>query len=285
MKFKLEFGESVHDAPSGFKSSVETAAENLASMLSGSETVTVHVGWGVIDGHSFVAPDVLATSSNMGKYVSVPYEKFREALQDEAGNSSVQAQAAASLPVENPLPGDHKVRVYSAEAKALGLAKNTGVDGAIALGDEFNYFFSESNPVPGYYDAVGVEMHELSEVMGRVSLLGVQRDQPQQYDGQYSPLDFFRYSAPGQEVLTDSDGYFSIDGGNTNLGTYNSPALWADPGDFALTTADSFGSRSPGIPSLLSGVDVAEMAAIGFNLSPTGLAMVQNLTSVDPKLY
>ena len=240
MKFKLEFGESVHDAPSGFKSSVEMAAGTLASMFSGNETITVHVGWGVIDGRSFIAPGVLATSTNMGKFVSVPYQEFREALQDEAGNSSVQAQAAASLPTENPLPGDHKVRVgFSAPRPRLwALAKNTGVDGAIALGDEFNYFFSESNPVPGYYDAVGVEMHELTEVMGRVSLLGVHRDQPQQYDGQYAPLDFFRYSAPGQEVLTDLDGYFSIDGGNTNLGTFNSPSLWADPGDFALTTAD-----------------------------------------------
>jgi hypothetical protein len=283
MKFKLEFGQSVLDAPSGFKSSVEMAAGTLASMFSGNETITVHVGWGVIDGRSFIAPGVLATSTNMGKFVSVPYQEFREALQDEAGNSSVQAQAAASLPAENPLPGDHKVRVFSAEAKALGLAKNTSVDGAIALGDGYNYFFSESDPIAGYYDAVGVEMHELTEVMGRVSLLGVHRDQPQQYDGQYAPLDFFRYSAPGQEELADLDGYFSIDGGNTNLGTFNSPSLWADPGDFALTTADSFGSRSPGIPSLLSGVDVAEMAAIGFNLSPTGLAMVQNLTSVDPK--
>jgi hypothetical protein len=125
-------------------------------------------------------------------------------------------------------------------------------------------------------------MHELSEVMGRVSLLGIRRDQPQVSDGHYAPLDFFRYSAPGQEMLSDSPGYFSINGGYTNLGTYNPPALWADPGDFFLTTNDSFGSRSPGIPSTLSGVDVAEMAAIGFNLSPTGLAMVQNLTTVDP---
>jgi hypothetical protein len=283
MQFRLEFGKSVADAPSGFESSVETAANTLASMFSSNETITVHVGWGVINGHPFIAPGVLSESLNMGKSVSVSYDKFRAALENEAGNSSVQAEAAASLPSENPLPGNARVHVFNAEAQALGLAKNRGLDGAIGVGDEFSYFFSESNPIQGYYDAVGVEMHELSEVMGRVSLLGIRRDQPQHYDGHYAPLDFFRYSAPGQEELADLGGYFSIDGGNTNLGTYNWPALWADPGDFALTTTDSFGSRDPGVPSPLSGVDVAEMAAIGFNLSPTGLAMVQNLTSVDPK--
>jgi hypothetical protein len=141
MKFKLEFSQSVENAPSDFISSVETAADTLASMFSSNETIRVHVGWGDINGHPFIAPGVLAESLNMGKFVSVPYAEFRAALQNEAGNSSVQAQAAASLPVENPLPDHAKVHVFSAEAQALGLARNKGVDGAIGLGNEFNYFF------------------------------------------------------------------------------------------------------------------------------------------------
>ena len=65
---------------------------------------------------------------------------------------------------------------------------------------------------------VGTVEHEITEDMGRVSLLN---EQPRNY----SPIDLFRYSAPGVRDVTTgskrSTAYFSINSGDTDLGTWN----------------------------------------------------------------
>jgi hypothetical protein len=67
--------------------------------------------------------------------------------------------------------------------------------------------------VSGEYELIGVVEHELTEVMGRFSLLG---------DGEYTPLDLFRYAGAGvRQMGTGAPSYFSVDGGATNLGNYN----------------------------------------------------------------
>ena len=65
-----------------------------------------------------------------------------------------------------------------------------------------------------------------------------------QYPGfpnSYTLLDLYHYSAPGTRVFTQTPGYFSIDGGNTNLNNFDATA-GDDPGNWAATVPnDAFG--------------------------------------------
>ena len=71
--------------------------------------------------------------------------------------------------------------------------------------------------------------------------------------------------------------YFSIDVGLTNLGDYDaSDGTQGDYSDWNLNmTNDPFGGASPGIIEPLTGNDVVEMAAIGWNMTTSGITVAQ----------
>ena len=77
------------------------------------------------------------------------------------------------------------------------------------------------------YDFFGTVAHEFSEIMGRQMLDG---------DGGYSlfePLDLFHYSAPGvRDFSGTTAGYASLNGGTTNLDSFNTNS-GGDFGDWA----------------------------------------------------
>jgi hypothetical protein len=82
------------------------------------------------------------------------------------------------------------------------------------------------------YDAVGAFDHEISEIMGRIGSVGSVYGSKM-----YTPLDLFRYTSAGVRDTTigPTSPYFSIDGGVTNLGTYNNPATGGDASDWVRT--------------------------------------------------
>ena len=112
---------------------------------------------------------------------------------------------------------------------ALGLPLNTGspsIDGYVGFGSSVNWSFSPTlTPTSTQYYFIGVAEHEISEVMGRFSDVGT---------GAYSLMDLFRYDNSGNRDLTAGHGLstanFSIDGGNTSLGTWNNVANNGDSG-------------------------------------------------------
>ena len=111
----------------------------------------------------------------------------------------------------------------------------------------------------------------------------------------YGLLDLMHYSAPGVQVFSGSTpGYFSIDGGVTNLAAFNTTA-GGDPGDWASSVAaDSFDAfSSSGIVNAVTPTDLIEMDAIGWNLTgaaspppslstgaPTGVSLSAMTTSL-----
>jgi hypothetical protein len=119
------------------------------------------------------------------------------------------------------------------------------------------------------YDFIGTAEHEISEVMGRDSFSG------QTISGisrSYSPMDLFRYAAPGTRQLgTGAASYFSSDGGTTDLGDWNNFVTGnnGDLGDWAGTTPytpDSYNDNSAsGVVNPVTQRDIRLMDVIGWN--------------------
>ena len=109
--------------------------------------------------------------------------------------------AAASLPATDPTGGG-EFELSAAEAEALeilpGPAAGQAV-GAIGLSsaEPMKANSSSGGAAGGTYDAFGVILHELTEVLGRTADVGIDEGA-----GVYSLLDLFRYSAPGVRDLS-----------------------------------------------------------------------------------
>ena len=77
----------------------------------------------------------------------------------------------APCPASAPLGGAYYLTL--ADATALGLLSgSTILDGYVGFSDAVSWAYNDSDGVPaGDYDLYGVIAHEISEVMGRISML------------------------------------------------------------------------------------------------------------------
>ena len=148
-----------------------------------------------------------------------------------------------------------------AEATALGLVTGTTtLDGAVGFSSTLPFSYSTTSAPSGEYYLYGVVAHELSEVMGRISLLA--------YGGATSLMDLFRYTSNG--VLATSgtqSSYFSDNGGATNLNPFNSSPS-GDFGDLSSSAGnnafDAFSSA--GVVNAVTSNDLTMMNVLGYNL-------------------
>jgi len=278
LQFNLSWAASAANAPAGYRNAAIAAAAGLSADFSTKAVVNLQIGYGEVAGGAIPAN----AAAESGSYTTtVSYSALRAALQKNAGNSAIQATAAASLSQTNPTNGTLKISV--AEAKALGLvASSTPVDGYVSLSSAVPFEYNQT-AASGKYDAVGTFQHEMTEVMGRTGSVGAAFG-----NGIYTALDLYRYTstnnanpAQGQPVraLSQQSGnvaYFSIDGGKTNLGGYNPSNGGADYADWNATMVnDPFGFASAGVVQRMSGNDVVEMAAIGWNMTSQGVTAAQ----------
>jgi hypothetical protein len=247
------YDSSVNNAPSGFTTALNAAATFLDSLIINPITVTIKVGWQEDDGLPLTGNTIGEGGPIGGTYLD--YSQLRS---DLAGNatSAADATALANLPTTDPTHGG-RFFVSSAQEKALGLlAPNApGTDGSVGFGGSFAFNFNPNDrAIPGELDFVGVAEHELTHALGRTSDVGT---------GAYTPLDLFRYAAPGVRQLSTGPAYFSIDGGQTNLNPYDTVS---DPADWASSVSDdSFNSFSnSGVANVMTQTDITEMNVIGF---------------------
>ena len=132
----------------------------------------------------------------------------------------MSAPGAATLPVTSPLSGT--LELTPAQAIGLGLPltfSDGGVEGYVGFSSTLPFSYANGvTPAANQYYFIGVVEHEVTEIMGRVSLLN-------QQPSAYSVMDLYRYKANGVRDLSAgaagslSTAYFSIDNGVTRLGT------------------------------------------------------------------
>ena len=278
MQINISYDSSVDNAPVGFKPAVEYVVGVLDAAFTNDVTINISVGWGETDGTPLTSND-LGTSWNTSapKY---SYDTIKTALIADAA-SPLQQAADATLPASDPTGGD-TFDIGSAEAKALGLIAGDApaTDGWVGFSSTANWSFSTTTPPgPNKFDIVGTIEHEITEVLGRVSTLGTLGEH---YGHAFGVMDLFRFSSEGVRELAPglvhSTGYFSIDNGVTNLGSWNNHVATGDLGDWSLGSgsgggpgpggSDSFNNLSNfGSFDQLSQSDLLLMNVIGWNPS------------------
>ena len=133
--------------------------------------------------------------------------------------------------------------------------------------------YDNSNRVgAGTYDLESIAIHEMTEAMGRMLLAGSTVSNVG--DG-YTLLDLLHYSGAGtRDITANNSGYFSPDGGATDLGDFNADPS-GDAGDWASSDgSDAFNAFTvSGGVDPVTGDDLREMDALGWdratNVAPT----------------
>jgi hypothetical protein len=160
-------------------------------------------------------------------------------------HDTLQQSVYSTLPTNSPF-NPYSMVLSTAQEKALSINPNSqvtwagGYDGVIGIisneelaAGGYTADWTKSAPTNNnQFYMIGAIEHELSEVMGRVSLDGTNAPD----NGScYTMLDLFRYLSPGVRQLTNGDpAYFSIDNGRTPFYYFNDPALASgDWGDWA----------------------------------------------------
>lgn len=201
----------------------------------------------------------------------IPYSTFLAAVgadSTSADDATAFSRLAAS-PL-NPVTGTGDIIAKSANLKALGIfGPNTASDGTISLNTSILNIFRTGPQDPNFYDLQAVASHEIDEILGLGSTLGLNFQAPDtRMNNVPSPEDFFRYDNTGNRSFTASTSavsYFSIDG-VALLAQFNNTGF-ADYGDWANAGSprvqDGFGN--PGAQPNL-GVEIRALDVIGYNL-------------------
>ena len=258
----LIWDESVDLAPVAFKQAVQTAASFFDALITSPITVNIEVGWGE-------ARDTVLGLGLLGEAYATTglfrsFNQYKTALAANATSSVIQSA------VDNLVDPGRQIFVPGAQAKALGqLAADAPLtDGAIGFASNpMLYTYDPGNrAVAGKIDLIGLAQHEITHALGRIS-----------YSWGTTGFDLYRYSAPGAWATASSGStYFSVDGGQTNLGTFS---MTGDPADWGPAMASDVQAAflGTGIAFTYSEADIVALNAMGFAMgteaaAPTGTA-------------
>ena len=280
MQINLIYDSSVNAAPAAFKTAMAASARFLDQLIVNPITVNIQVGYGEDDNGAFPIGGNLSLGGAFYQ-TTVSYSTLKRDLAANA-TTALDQLAVGSLPTNDPTDGA-TFFVSDAEARALGLlpATSTVMDGTVGFNETYSWNYNtDGQAVPGEFDFVSAAELELMHALGM--LLGTP-------SGGSTAFMLFRYSAPGvRELTVNSDGtttpaaYFSIDGGQTNLGNYRTSGdstLFnaGGPVDVNDTLAAPY---PPGLEHMFSLTDALELNVLGFDVN-TNPPLFANFSVVD----
>ena len=249
-------------------STVEGAIDQAISALDRDFTsganIKIDFSWGAVDGQKVASGDVSESISYL--YTGFTYADIKSDLAAAAATNptdSALVSAVAHLPATDPT-GLNSFSITEAEAQALGLTPPTGMGtvGYVGFNSSDSFSFNPNITPSGEYDFIALAEHEITEVMGRLS--GLSSAKP----AYATPYDLFRYSAVGKHSFSySSAAYFSVNGGLTNLGSFDSTGS-GDRGDWLTTstTTDEFdATATKGGVMTLSAADLTALNALGWD--------------------
>jgi hypothetical protein len=278
MNINFIYDASVSSAPAGFKTALNTVAQELSQVFADPITINIQVGWGFVNGVALSPTDVGETSVQSLKLgaIGLTYAALKTDLMQHA-TSIEDVIAINNLPAIDPTGGG-LIYVSSAQQKAWGLLppNSPAIDGAIGFrANPAIWDFNQADGIsPGALDFMATAEHEITHVLGRV--LGLPQPQFQVPD----LLDLFDYSSSGH-LAGSVPGYFSIDGGRTPLDNFSTSGDFADwNGLITGIVDDAFNAMAaPGQVNRFTSVDFIEMDGLGFNLNwgVPGLSLASNV--------
>ena len=243
-------------APPSFRSGIQQAASILTAAISDQITVNLTVHYTGTGGGAFCLfpPEVLES-----------YSSVRSALISHASPTDTTFNA---LPATDSIQGQSSVAVSNAELKSLGFMSPTasGTDGTVSFATDID---------PSLL--VGVALHELTHSLGRIP-----------YGPQPNIFDLYRFTSPGTRLFSISPSsappaYFSVDGGSSKLADYGQTS---DTSDFLNSGVQ--GPNDPfnefyngGTSQSLSAVDLAQLDALGFDLTSNASITIESFGSTS----
>jgi hypothetical protein len=269
--FNSSFGANAVNAQNAWNQAVSIIEAEYSDPIHINITVNAVAGTGVF-GQSSTFLD------------STSYANLRSLVVADAKSDDDRTAVGAgcSVRVADHTGGPGTWWVSRAEAKALGLIPDDlSTDGTVTFGAGNPFFFNHLSPVAGSYDLVGIMLHEISEVMGR---LGISGGTIGAFSNSYSLIDDFSYTGPGAKGLGNGGGNnFSIDNGTSLLKLFNDAAAnGLDSRDWAGGTNDAFNQFSDsGVTNSFSATDARLLDVLGYDLvqqqsvpEPGSLALV-----------
>ncbi len=258
MQINLSWDSSVSGAPAGFQAAVQQAATLLGQSILNPITVSIQVGWGEDAG----SPMTSGALGGFSQSVMADYYLGQIQQNNSQITASLSGQLAKNdiaLATSSNLPSGTLV-LSTAQAQILGIpyTASSSYDGAIGFATSF----------PSSVFLAGA-IHELTHALGRVNgwVSG----------GTWlTTLDMYTYSAPGQLWAPNATvpGYFSLDGGVTNLGNFS----LADAGDFSSSTGsgDPFSEMTDSSATSLTLLDKQILQALGFAVATNAITLAPN---------
>jgi hypothetical protein len=197
----------------------------------------------------------------------IPYSQFLSALGNETP-SPQDTIALNNLPntAANPVTSSTEMLIKPADAAVLGidlgLSRNAS-DGTVSVNTALTT--PGSSGTSGSYSLLSVTEHEIDEVLGLGSTLGLTL--PGNENNMPSPEDLFRYDNSGNRSFTESPSalaYFSLNGttlltqfNNTGMGDYGD---WSPAGPIQVQAAAATAGTSP----VLGANEITALNVIGY---------------------